>query len=87
MYRSAFGEFDSEKAEQFYLAGLRRMTIEQRWGVVAGLRQIAVDMVRAQIRAAHTDWTERQIKVEATRRIMDAHGISFRTTGGIPVRH
>ena len=83
MYRSVFGEFESEKAEQFYLDRLRRMTIEQRWRIVAGMRQIAVDMVRAEVRAQHPDWTETQIRLEATRRIMEAHGTTFRPTGGI----
>ncbi|MBI3760323.1 MAG: hypothetical protein HY260_00475 [Chloroflexi bacterium] len=78
LYLSAFGEFESEKAEQFYLDRLRRLTIEQRWRIVAGLRQVAVNMVRAEVRAGHPDWTEAQIRLEATRRIMEAHGTTFR---------
>ncbi len=84
MYRSAFGEFESDKAEQFYLDRLRRMTIEERWRAVAGLREIAVNMVRAEVRAGHPDWTETQVRLEATRRIMKAHGVTFRTSRGVP---
>jgi hypothetical protein len=83
MYRSVFGEFESERAEQFYLERLRRMTVEQRWRIVAGMRQIAVNMVRAEVRAQHPDWAETQIRLEATRRIMEAHGTTFRTDRGV----
>lgn len=79
MYRSAFGEFESEKAEQFYLDRLRGMTVEQRWRIIAGMRQVAINMVRAEVRAQQPDWTEAQIRLEATRRIMEAHGTTFRT--------
>ncbi len=84
MYRSVFGEFESEKAEQFYLDRLRRMTIEERWRAVAGMREIAVNMVRAEVRAQYLDWTETQIRLEATRRIMEAHGVTFRTNRSVP---
>ena len=81
MYQSVFGEFESEKAEQFYLERLRRLTIEQRWRIVAELRQIAVDMVRAEVRKQYPDWEERQVNLEATRRIMEAHGVPFPPAG------
>ena len=87
MYRSVFGEFESEKAEQFYLDRLRRMTVEQRWRIVAGMRQVAVDMVRAEVRTAHPDWDEKQVRLEATRRIMEAHGTTFRPDRGISAGH
>jgi len=78
MYQSVFGEFESEKAEQFYLDRLRRLTIDQRWRIVAGMRQIAVNMVRAEVRTQYPEWNEGQVKLEATRRIMEAHGTTFR---------
>lgn len=84
MHRSVFGEFESEKAEQFYLGRLRQMTIDQRWRAVAALRQIAVEMVRAEVRAHHPGWAELQVKLEATRRIMEAHGTTFRTDRSVP---
>lgn len=83
MHHSVFGEFESEKAEQFYLDRLRRLTIEQRWRIVAGMRQIAVNLVRAEVRAQHPDWNEGQIRLEATRRIMEAHGTTFRADRGV----
>ena len=87
MYRSAFGEFESEKAEQFYLDRLRRMTVEQRWRIVAGMRQLAINMVRAEVRVHHPDWIEAQIRLEATRRIMEAHGTTFRTDRSVSAGH
>lgn len=79
MYISVFGEFANEKIEQFYRERLRQMTVEQRWRIVADMREVAVNMVRAEVRAEHPDWNETQIKLEATRRIMAAHGTTFRT--------
>jgi hypothetical protein len=78
MHQSVFGEFDSEKTEQVYLKMLQRMTIEQRWRAVAEMRQIAIEMVRAGVRAAHPEWNDRQIRWEATRQIMKAHGTTIR---------
>lgn len=83
MRQTVFGEFESEKAEQFYLERLRRMTVEQRWRIVAGLREVAVSMVRAEVRAQYPDWAEAQVRLEATRRIMEAHGTTFRTTRSV----
>ena len=84
MYRSAFGEFESPQAEAFYLDRLRRKTIEERWRMVAGLRQILVETVRDKVRAEHPDWTEREIKLEATIRILKAHGAPERAIRSIP---
>ena len=78
MYRSAFGEFESEKMEAFYLERLRQMTVEERWRMVAGLRQIMVESVRDRVRAEYPDWPEREIRLEATLRILKAHGASER---------
>jgi hypothetical protein len=80
MYHSAFGDFASEKIEQVYLDALRRMTLEQRWRTVAAMRQVAVNMVRAKIRNAHPDWDEREVRWEATRQVMAAHGVFIRRT-------
>jgi len=84
MYISVFGEFANEKIEQFYRERLRQMTVEQRWRLVAEMREVAVNMVRAEVRAAHADWDETQVKLEATRRIMAAHGTTFRTDRRAP---
>ena len=78
MYITVFGEFQNEQVEKFYIERLRRLTIEQRWQIIAGMRQIAVDSVRAQIRKEHPDWDVTQVNLEATRRIMEAHGTAFR---------
>ncbi|MEK9165173.1 MAG: hypothetical protein AAB342_07425 [Chloroflexota bacterium] len=87
MYVSTFGEFQDEKTEQFYLDCLRKLTIEQRWNIVAGMRQVAVDMVRAEIRSQRPGWNERQVNLEATRRIMEAHGTTFRPDKSSPSRN
>ena len=84
MHKSVFGEFESAGAEAFYLERLRRLTIEQRWRIVAGMRQIAVDMVRAEVRARHSDWDEVQVRLEVTRRIVEAHGTAFRPDRSLP---
>ncbi|HLB47696.1 MAG TPA: hypothetical protein VJL59_11875 [Anaerolineales bacterium] len=75
---SVFGEFQNEKVEQFYLERLRRLTIEQRWRIVAEMREVAINMVRAEVRTLHPDWGETKVRLEATRRIMEAHGTIFR---------
>jgi hypothetical protein len=80
MYITVFGEFQNERVEKFYLERLKKLTIEQRWLIVVGMRQVAVDMVRSQIREEHPDWDKTQINLEATRRIMEAHGTTFRPT-------
>ncbi|MGQ0603157.1 MAG: hypothetical protein ACT4QE_15855 [Anaerolineales bacterium] len=80
MYKSPFGDFASQKVEQVYLQSLRRMTLEQRWRTVAAMRQVAVDMVRAKIRETYPDWTEREVRWEATRQVMAAHGVFIRRT-------
>ncbi|MDW8326125.1 MAG: hypothetical protein RMK99_06130 [Anaerolineales bacterium] len=82
---SPFGEFANEKAEQVYLESLRRMTLEQRWRAVAAMRQVAVEMVRARIRAEHPEWSEQSVRWETTRQVMAAHGLSLgRTIPGRP---
>jgi hypothetical protein len=87
MIHSVFGEFESERAEQFFLDRLRHMTIGQRWQAVAEMRQIAVNMVRDTMRAEHPEWTEPQIKLETTRQIMEAHGTIFRANYRVPERY
>ncbi|GEM_PF-1709956 len=78
MYITVFGEFQNEKVEKFYLERLKKLTIEQRWLIVVGMRQVAVDMVRAEVRKKYPDWEKRFVNLEATRRIMEAHGTTFR---------
>jgi hypothetical protein len=76
MYRSALGDFESQKAEQFYINVLRRMTPEQKWQAACELWQIAVDTSRAYVRAEHPDWPEARVRAEIAHRIMGANGIS-----------
>ena len=73
-YRSVLGDFESPKAEQFYVDVLRRMTPEQKWTAACELWQLAVDAARAQVRAAHPDWTEVQVRAEVAQRILEANG-------------
>lgn len=80
MHITVFGEFQNEKVEKFYLETLRKLTIGQRLRIVANMRQVGVNMVRAQVRKQYPDWDEMQVKLEATRRIMEAHGTTFRPT-------
>jgi len=84
MYVSVFGEFQNEKVEKFYLERLRRLTVEERWRIIAGMRQTVVDSVRAKIIKEHPDWSGSQVNLEATRRIMEAHGTTFRPTRSAP---
>ena len=74
MYRSALGEFESEKAEQFYIEVLRRMTPTQKWQAAAELWQMAVDTTRARVAKDHPDWTTAQVRADVARRIMEANG-------------
>lgn len=78
MYISVFGEFANEKVEKFYRERLNQLTIEERWRIIAGMRQIMVDTVCNTIRAEHPDWDRTDINLEATRRIMLAHGTVFK---------
>ncbi len=59
MVVSVFGEFQNERREQFYIEKLRQLTIEQRWRIVAEMRQVVVNMVRAEVRVRYPDWDER----------------------------
>jgi hypothetical protein len=79
VYITVFGEFQNEKVEKFYIERLKKLTIGQRWRIVANMRQVGVNMVRAEVRKQYPDWDEMQVKLEATRRIMEAHGTTFRT--------
>jgi hypothetical protein len=74
VYRSALGDFESEKAEQFYLDVLRRMTPDQKWQAAFELWQMAVDATRAAVARVHPDWTTAQVRAEVARRIMDENG-------------
>ena len=83
MYQSALGDFDSPKAEQFYLGVLRRMTPEQKWLAAFELWEMAVEVSRARVRADHPDWPEPRVRAEVGRRILEANG-----TARLPVpRH
>lgn len=86
MYSSVFGDFANEEMESFYRERLRQMTVTQRWQIVATLRQVAIDAVRTEIRSQHSDWTEQQINLEATRRILAAHGYDFDPARRRPTR-
>jgi hypothetical protein len=74
MYRSALGDFESEKAEQFYIGVLRRMTPAQKWRAAAELWQMAVDTTRSRVAKDHPDWTPKQVRAEVARRIMEMNG-------------
>ncbi len=74
MYRSLLGDFESAKAEEFYVNALRRMTPEQKWGIAFGLWQMAVDAARANVRAPHPDWSDEQVRSAVARRILEANG-------------
>ncbi len=74
MYRSALGDFESPKAEQFYIEVLRRMTPDQKCQAAFELWQMAVDTSRAGVAQDHPDWTTAQVRAEVARRIMEANG-------------
>jgi hypothetical protein len=74
MYRSALGEFESEKAEQFYIEVLRRMTPDQKLEAALSLQEMAIETMREGVATDHPDWTPAQIQVEVARRIMEANG-------------
>jgi hypothetical protein len=74
MYRSALGDFESEKAEQFYIEVLRRMTPDQKWQAGFELWQMAVDASRARVAKEHPDWTTAQVRAEVAQRIMEMNG-------------
>ena len=83
MYHSALGDFESPKAEEFYVNVLRRMTPEQKWLAACELWQMAVETSRARVHADHPDWPEAYVRAEIARRILEAHG-----TARLPVpRH
>ncbi|MGH2524025.1 MAG: hypothetical protein ACRDH2_16080 [Anaerolineales bacterium] len=71
MYRSALGDFESQKAEEFYISVLRRMTPEQKWRAAFELWQMAVDASRAYVRAQHPDWPEARVRAEIAQRILE----------------
>jgi putative alpha-1,2-mannosidase len=82
MYHSLLGDFESQKAEEFYVAALRRMTPEKKWQIAFELWQMAVEAARANLRAEHPDWAEEQVRAVVARRILEANGGAAR----IPVR-
>jgi hypothetical protein len=75
MYRSRLGDFESPKAEQFYINVLRRMTPEQKWLAALELWQMTVEISRAGVRANHPDWPEAHVQAEIGRRILDENHI------------
>ena len=74
MYHSRLGDFESAKAEAFYLDVLRRMTPEQKWNIAINLWEMAVEAARANVRAQHPDWPEAQVQARVARRILEANG-------------
>lgn len=74
MYRSALGDFESPKAEQFYIEVLRRMTPDQKWRAACELWQMAVDTARGYLQSQHPDWSESRVRAEIAERILDANG-------------
>jgi hypothetical protein len=77
MYTSVFGDFANEKVEAFYRERLRQMSVTQRWQIVAAMRQIAINAVRAEVRSQHAEWSEQQVNLETTRRVLAANGYDF----------
>jgi len=78
VYRSRLGDFESPRAEAFYLDVLRRMTPEQKWQAAIDLWEMAVEASRANVRAEHPDWPEAQVQATIARRILEAHGDTAR---------
>jgi hypothetical protein len=78
MYRSALGDFESERAEQFYLSVMARKTPEQKWLIAIELWEMAVEAARSQLRSVHPDWPEADIQAAVARRILDSHGTTAR---------
>ena len=74
MYRSLLGDFESPRAEAFYVDVLRRMTPEQKWQAAINLWEMAVEASRANIRAEHPEWPEEQVQAIVARRILEANG-------------
>jgi len=70
MYRSPIGDFESEKAEAFYLNVVRQMSADKKWRIACELWQMAVDNARGQARREHPDWTEAQVRAEIAHRIL-----------------
>jgi hypothetical protein len=83
MHRSALGDFESEKAEQFYIEVLRRMTPDQKSEAALQLWRMAVDTTRAGVALDHPDWTPEQVQREVARRIMELNGAT-RVIGSRP---
>jgi hypothetical protein len=73
-YRSALGDFASAEAEAFYLEALRRMTPTEKWRAACGLWELAVALMRADIRGRHADWTDAQVDAAVAQRVMEANG-------------
>jgi len=73
-YRSLLGDFESPRAEEFYVNVLRRMTPEQKWQAAIDLWEMAVEASRANVRAEHPDWPEEQGRATIVRRILEANG-------------
>jgi hypothetical protein len=74
VYHSLLGDFESARAEEFYVNVLRRMTPEQKWRAAFGLWQMAVEAARANVRTQHPDWPEEKIRATVARRILEANG-------------
>ncbi len=74
MYRSLLGDFESPRAEAFYVDALRRMTPEEKWQAAIGLWEIAVETARAAVRAEHPEWSEAQVQATVARRILESNG-------------
>ena len=74
MYRSLLGDFESPRAEEFYVNVLRRMTPKQKWQAAIDLWEMAVEASRANVCAEHPDWPEEQVRSTIARRILEANG-------------
>jgi Rv0078B-related antitoxin len=74
VYHSLLGDFESPQAEEFYVNVLRRMTPEQKWQAAINLWEMAVEASRANVRAEHPDWPEKQVQATVARRILEANG-------------
>ena len=78
MYVSALGDFESARAEEFYLSVMARMTPEQKWITAIELWEIAVEAARSHLRSQHPDWPEADIRATIASRILDSHGPTVR---------
>jgi len=74
MYHSLLGDFESRRAEEFYLDVMRCLTPEQKWQIAINLWEMAVEAARANVRAEQPDWPEARVRATVAQRILEANG-------------